>query len=107
MHVANVLNSSQHETSAMLPNVSRGHADSVQDAQGQEAAELSKMLADEAEVSIENCKMSNQLVLQITCASFLIFVLAEVAGAIIGMCQCVYRMFPLRRLYSMSNSTYM
>eukprot|EP00605_Chrysophyceae_sp_TOSAG23-4_P001614 GSChrysophyteH1.ASY1.ANO1.1774.1 assembled CDS len=29
-------------------------------------------------------QISNQLVLQITCASFLIFVLAEVAGAIIG-----------------------
>ena len=28
--------------------------------------------------------MSNQLVLQVTCASFLVFVLGEVAGAIIG-----------------------
>lgn len=78
MHVANILNNSQHETSTMLPN------GKSQEAQSQEAAELSKVQDDETEEAYMNCKMSNQLVLQITCASFLIFVLAEVAGAIIG-----------------------
>ena len=93
MHVANVMNSSQHETSTMLPNAK------FQEAQSQEAAELSKVQTDEESI---NCKMSNQLVLQVTCASFLIFVLGEVAGAIIGMFSALGVSYVLRHLDAIS-----